>query len=98
MLEPFDRDELSEALADILGAPPKPALLQRLLERGEGNALYTEELLAAGLDGRGAPPRSLSDAFLGRIERLSPDAQRVARALALGRRARRAGAGGGHRP
>jgi ATP/maltotriose-dependent transcriptional regulator MalT len=85
MLEPFDRDELSEALADILGAPPKPALLQRLLERGEGNALYTEELLAAGLDGRGAPPRSLSDAFLGRIERLSPDAQRVARALALGR-------------
>ncbi len=85
MVEPFDRDELSEALADILGAPPKPALLQRLLERGEGNALYTEELLAAGLDGRGAPPRSLSDAFLGRIERLSPDAQRVARALALGR-------------
>ena len=85
LLEPFDRDELAEALADILGAPPKPALLQRLLERGEGNALYTEELLAAGLDGRGAPPRSLSDAFLGRIERLSPDAQRVARALALGR-------------
>jgi DNA-binding CsgD family transcriptional regulator/tetratricopeptide (TPR) repeat protein len=85
MVDPFDRDELSQALADILGAPPKPALLQRLLERGEGNALYTEELLAAGLDGRGAPPRSLSDAFLGRIERLSPDAQRVARALALGR-------------
>jgi DNA-binding CsgD family transcriptional regulator/tetratricopeptide (TPR) repeat protein len=85
MLEPFDRDELAEALADILGAPPEPVLLTRLLERGEGNALYTEELLAAGLDGRGAPPRSLSDAFLGRIERLSPDAQRVARALALGR-------------
>jgi DNA-binding CsgD family transcriptional regulator len=85
MVEPFDRDELSQALADILGAPPQPALLQRLLERGEGNALYTEELLAAGLDGRGAPPRSLSDAFLGRIERLSPDAQRVARVLSLGR-------------
>jgi DNA-binding CsgD family transcriptional regulator len=85
MLDPFDRDELSQALADILGAPPEAALLGRLLERGEGNALYTEELLAAGLDGRGAPPRSLSDAFLGRIERLSPDSQRVARVLALGR-------------
>jgi DNA-binding CsgD family transcriptional regulator len=84
-LEPFDRDELSQALADILGDEPEAALLARLLERGEGNPLYTEELLAAGLDGRGAPPRSLSDAFLGRIEALSADAQRVARALALGR-------------
>ncbi len=84
-LEPFDREELALALADILGAAPEPGLLMRLLERGEGNALYTEELLAAGLDGRGAPPRSLSDAFLGRIERLSADAQRVARALAVGR-------------
>jgi DNA-binding CsgD family transcriptional regulator len=84
-LEPFDRQELSEALSDILGAAPEPALLERLFARSEGNALYTEELLAAGLDGRGAPPRTLSDAFLGRIERLSADAQRVARALSLGR-------------
>ena len=84
-LEPFDRDELSEALADILGSAPEPALLTRLLARTEGNPLYIEELLAAGLDGRGAPPRSLSDAFLGRIERLEEDAQRVARALSLGR-------------
>ena len=51
----------------------------------EGNPLYTEELLAAGLDGRGAAPQSLRDAFTGRIERLSPDAQRVARAVAVGR-------------
>jgi len=84
-LAPFDREELAQALTDILGAPPKPGLLARLLERGEGNALYTEELLAAGLDGRGAPPQSLSDAFLGRIERLSGNAQRVTRALAVGR-------------
>ena len=62
-LEPFDRDELSQALADILGATPEAALIERLFTRSEGNALYTEELLAAGLDGRGAPPRALSDAF-----------------------------------
>jgi DNA-binding CsgD family transcriptional regulator len=84
-LELFDRDELGEALADILGAQPDRALLDRLFTRSEGNPLYTEELLAAGLDGRGAAPQSLRDAFLVRIERLSPDAQRVARAVAVGR-------------
>ena len=60
-------------------------MLDRLFARSEGNPLYTEELLAAGLDGRGAAPQSLRDAFLVRIERLSPDAQRVARAVAVGR-------------
>jgi DNA-binding CsgD family transcriptional regulator len=86
-LEPFDRAEMSEALADILGAEPDGALLDRLFTRSEGNPLFTEELLAAGLDGRGAAPQSLRDAFLVRIERLSPDAQRVARAVAVGRTA-----------
>jgi DNA-binding CsgD family transcriptional regulator/tetratricopeptide (TPR) repeat protein len=85
-LEPFDRDELTEALSDILGADPSVELVERLFARSEGNPLYTEELLAAGLDGRGAAPQSLRDAFLLRIERLSPDAQRAARAIAVGRR------------
>ncbi len=85
-LDPFDRAELSEALTDILGAPPSRELVERLFARSEGNALYTEELLAAGLDGRGAAPQSLRDAFLLRIERLSPDAQTAARVLAVGRR------------
>ncbi len=87
LLEPFDRGELREALTDILGAEPKHALLERLFARSEGNPLFTEELLAAGLDGRGAAPQSLRDAFLVRIERLSPDAQRVARAVAVARAA-----------
>ena len=85
-LSPFDRDELAEALSDILGAAPSAELVERLFARSEGNPLYTEELLAAGLDGRGAAPQSLRDAFLLRIERLSPDAQRTARAIAVGRR------------
>ncbi len=84
-LEPFDREELVEALADILGAEPKPPLVERLFARSEGNPLYTEELLAAGLDGRGAAPQSLRDAFMVRIERLSAPAQQVARAVAVGR-------------
>ena len=85
-LSPFDRDELTEALTDILGAAPKAGLVERLFVRSEGNPLYSEELLAAGLDGRGAAPQSLRDAFILRIERLSSDAQRAARAIAVGRR------------
>ena len=84
-LEPFDRDDLAEVLADILGAAPNPELVTRLFTRSEGNPLYTEELLAAGLDGRGSAPQSLHDAFMSRIERLSEDAQRAARAVAVGR-------------
>ncbi len=83
-LAPFDRHELAEALADILGSAPGEELVERLLTRSQGNPLYVEELLAAGLDGRGAPPQSLRDAFLLRIERLSADAQVVTRAIAVG--------------
>ncbi|HWD85195.1 MAG TPA: AAA family ATPase [Solirubrobacteraceae bacterium] len=85
-LAPFDRGELREALTDILGGAPSDAVVERLFARSEGNPLFTEELVAAGLDGRGAPPQSLRDAFLLRIERLSPEAQRLARAIAVGRR------------
>jgi len=84
-LSPFDRVELAEALADILGEPPSEQLVARLYARSEGNPLYTEELLAAGLDGRGAAPQSLRDAFMLRIERLSDGAQAAARAIAAGR-------------
>ncbi len=82
----FDRAELTEALADILGEQPREELVERLFIRSEGNPLYTEELLAAGLDGRGAAPQSLRDAFMLRIERLPEDGQRAARAIAAGRR------------
>ena len=84
-LVPFDRQELAEALTDILGEAPNEGLVERLYVRSEGNPLYTEELLAAGLDGRGAAPQSLRDAFMLRIERLSADAQAAARAIAAGR-------------
>ena len=52
--------------------------------RSEGNPLFTEELLAAGLDGRGAMPPTLRDALMVRIERLSEDAQEILRVLAAG--------------
>jgi len=84
-LEPFDRGELAEALADILGRAPDSDLTDRLLARTDGNALYVEELLAAALDGRGSTPQSLRDAFMLRIERLSEAASSATRAVAVGR-------------
>src|SRR5438067_1153414 len=84
-VEPFDLAELREALTDILGDAPGEELVERLFARSEGNPLYTEELLAAGLDGRGATPQTLRDAFMLRIERLSDAAQRAARVIAVGR-------------
>ncbi|HWT24314.1 MAG TPA: AAA family ATPase, partial [Solirubrobacteraceae bacterium] len=75
------RDELADQLADLLGAPPGDDLVERLYARSEGNPLYTEELLAAGADGRGRLPASLAAAFAMRIERLGDDAQEVVRVL-----------------
>ena len=51
---------------------PTPACVERLYARSEGNPLFAEELLAAGLDGRGALPPTLRDALMLRVERLSP--------------------------
>ena len=88
------RDELADLLDDILGGPPDAELLERLYARSEGNPLFTEELLAARLDGRGGLPTTLRDALMVRIERLSEPAQEVLRLLSaarvdLARRARR---------
>lgn len=85
-LAPLTRTELAEQLADILGAPVGEDLLERLWARSEGNPLFSEELLAAGLDGRGALPPTLRDALMLRIEELPREAQELLRVLAVGQR------------
>jgi DNA-binding CsgD family transcriptional regulator len=85
-LVPLTRSELVEQLEDILGATPEDGLVNRLHKRSEGNPLFTEELLAAGLDGRGELPPTLRDALMVRIEALSQPAQELLRLLAPGRR------------
>ena len=80
----LSRDELAEQLGDILGAAPDAALVERLYARSEGNPLFTEELLAAGTDGRGSLPPSLAAALALRIDRLGDDAQEVVRVLSAG--------------
>ena len=81
----LSRDELGELLDDILGGPSDEELVERLYARSEGNPLFTEELLAARLDGRGGLPTTLRDALMVRIERLSEPAQEVLRLLSAAR-------------
>jgi len=77
------QDEMAEQLEDILGESADPALIERLYTRSGGNPLFTEELLAAGLDGRGSLPPTLRDALMLRVEGLSQPAQRVLRWLSV---------------
>ena len=86
-LSRFDRDELATQLEDILGESAPPDVVARLYERSEGNALFTEELLAVGLDGRGTLPPTLRDALLVRVERLSGGARASLRVLSTAGRA-----------
>jgi ATP/maltotriose-dependent transcriptional regulator MalT len=78
----LSRDEMAEQLEDIVGSPADPGLVERLYARSEGNPLFTEELLAVGLDGRGTLPPTLRDALMLRVERLPAAAQEVLRWLA----------------
>ncbi len=78
----FTPEELAEQLEGILAGPPEPELVERVYARSEGNALYAEEILAAGLDGRGSLPPTLRDALMLRVDRLSPRAQELIRWLA----------------
>ena len=82
-LEPFNRGEVATQLSDILGARPDTDIVERFFERGEGNPLFTEELLAAGADGRGRLPSTLRDALLLRIERLPETSRGLLRILAV---------------
>jgi DNA-binding CsgD family transcriptional regulator/tetratricopeptide (TPR) repeat protein len=82
-LGPFDRGEVATQLGDIVGMAPDAEVVERFFERGEGNPLFTEELLAAGSDGRGRLPSTLRDALLLRIERLPDVSRGVLRLLAV---------------
>ena len=81
-LSRFTPEELAQQLEGILAGRPETDLVERIYVRSEGNALYAEEILAAGLDGRGALPPTLRDALMLRVDRLSSTAQELLRWLA----------------
>jgi DNA-binding CsgD family transcriptional regulator len=78
-LERFDRAELAEQIAAISGSPADPRLIDRVYERSNGNAFFTEELVA--LSGPDAMlPQALLDAVLSRVTRLGSDTEELLRA------------------
>lgn len=83
----FDRSETAEQLAAIVGSSPPASLIDRIHDRSEGNAFFTEELLAATGDDGLALPRTVSDTLEARVALLSEPAQEVMRVVAVaGRR------------
>ena len=61
----FDRDDVADLLAGILGTRPDDQLTEQIWRRSEGNAFFAEELLvAAGEDGDGELPQTLRDLSL----------------------------------
>jgi DNA-binding CsgD family transcriptional regulator/tetratricopeptide (TPR) repeat protein len=81
-LQRFTPEELAAQIHGILGADADPDLVRRLHERTEGNAFFTEELLAASPDAV-VLPASLRDALMLRLESLPEPAQQLLRAAAV---------------
>jgi DNA-binding CsgD family transcriptional regulator len=65
-LPPFTRDEVRDQLTGILGSPPSERFLDLIATRSEGNALFTEELVAAGATSADLP-RSIADGLAARF-------------------------------
>ena len=79
-LDGLEREEIAELARELTGSEPPRELVDRLAQRSDGNALFVEELVAAG---PGPLPPSLSDALMVRVERLPAAAQDVVRVLAV---------------
>ena len=82
-LRPFTRAEIREQVATILDESPSPPLVDGLLERSEGNPLFTEELLASSVEPGEPLPDSLRDTLLARVESQTTVVQDVLRIAAV---------------
>ena len=79
-LDGLDRNAVAVQAAAVLGFPPPPSFVDELVRRGEGNPLFTEQLVAAHLAGD-AVPRSL-ELIEAEIASLDPAGRQVLAALA----------------
>ena len=83
---PLGDEAMAEHLTALAARPLEAASLETIIRRAEGNAYYAEELLAASTC-ESDLPAGLADLLLARLQRLSPDGQRVVYAAAVaGRR------------
>jgi DNA-binding CsgD family transcriptional regulator/tetratricopeptide (TPR) repeat protein len=86
-LLPFGRDDLAVQLSELTGSAPAPEVVDRVLQRSDGNPFFVEELVAAGFHrGDELPPR-LRDVLAARLSGLPVPSLRMLRAAAVaGRR------------
>jgi DNA-binding CsgD family transcriptional regulator len=87
-LSRFNRDEIRDLIAAIIGGDPQPELVDRTYARSDGNAFFAEELLATAETDPDALPTTLREIVLARVDALNPSARQVLRcASVIGRRA-----------
>ena len=79
--------EIRELVRTLHPAPLPERAVRGIVERAEGNAFFTEELVQAAEVGPDAIPEALADLLLVRLDRLEDEARLVVRAAAVsGRR------------
>ena len=81
VLAGLDRDAVAVQAAAVLGIPPPRAFVDELVRRGQGNPLFTEQLVAAHLAGEPIPAL-LSDLLASDVASLDPAGRHVLAALA----------------
>jgi DNA-binding NarL/FixJ family response regulator/tetratricopeptide (TPR) repeat protein len=87
-LPPFNRTELTEHLEALVGRRVDASAVDRILTRSEGNAFFSEELVAAGaISEEVVLPEALADVLRDRIESLSEPTQELLKVASVaGRR------------
>ncbi len=82
-LERLDREATRRQITAILGESVDHAVSERIWEQGEGNPLFTEELVAATMAGTDLASPRLRDLLGARVARLPADSLRVLRVAAV---------------
>lgn len=81
-LRPLRNSDVADLVAAIIEGEPDVALLQRVIERADGNPLFVEELVAGHQSGDQLRP-TLRELLIARVETLGERAAGCARLLAL---------------
>lgn len=83
-LAPLARRAALALVRRALGAGADDAVVDRIVERAEGNAFHLEELVRATAEGRAAAlPETVSAMLLARLDRLDPRDRRLLRAASV---------------
>ncbi len=86
-LHPLPDKDIRRLVRELHPAPISDLEVRRIVSRAEGNAFFTEELVAAAGDGGRMLPADLADLLLVRLDRLDEETREIVRAAAVaGRR------------